>query len=71
MVQMRGSSNNYEHEFSGIREVNNKLTALDTQQCVLRRTCTTTSTFNTLSKSNTSGDKDMCTNEITATLNRK
>ena len=71
MVQRRGGSGGCEHEFGGIREKNDKPTALDVQQGVARRTGTKTSTFNALSKANTSGDKDIYTNEITATLYRK
>ena len=55
----------------GIRERNAKPAALDVQQSVARRTGTKTSIFNALSKANTSGDKDIFTNEITAKLYRK
>ena len=71
MVQWRGGSDDCEHEFGGIRERKAKPTALDVQQGVARRTGTKTSTFNTLSKANTSGDKDIYTNEITTELKRK
>ena len=71
MVQRRGGSDDCEHEFGGIRERNAKPSALDVQQGVARRTGTKTSTFNALSKANTSGDKNIYTNEITATITRK
>ena len=71
MVQQRSGSDDCEHEFGGIRQRNAKPAALDIQQGVARRTGTRTSTFNALSKANTSGDKSIFTNEITATLNRK
>ena len=71
MVQRRGGSDDCEHEFGGIRERNDKPSALDVQQSVARRTGTKTSTFNTLSKANTCGDKDIFSNEITARLKRK
>ena len=66
-----GGSDDCEHEFGGIREKDDKPSALDVQQGVARRTGTKTSTFNALSKANTAGDKDIYTNEITATLKRK
>ena len=71
MVQRRGGSDDCEHEFGGIREKNDKPTALDVQQGVARRTGTKTSTFNFISKANTSGDKAIFTNEIKAKLKRK
>ena len=55
----------------GIREKNNKTSALDIQQCVARRTGTKTSTFNALSKANTSVDKTIFTKEITSKLIQK
>ena len=71
MVQRRGGSDDCEHEFGGIRERNAKPSALDVQQGVARRTGTKSSTFNALSKANTSGDKNIYTSEITATITRK
>ena len=71
MVQRRGGSDDCEHEFGGIRQKNDKPSALDVQKGVARRTGTKTSTFNALSKANTAGDKDIYTSEITATLKRK
>ena len=71
MVQRRGGSDDCEHEFGGIREKNDKPSALDVREGVARRTGTKTSTFNALSKANTSGDKEIYTNEITSTLRRK
>ena len=71
MVQRPGGSDDCEHEFGGIREKNDKPTALDVQQGVARRTGTKTSTFNALSKANTSGDKDIFTNELKTKLHRK
>jgi len=65
MVQRRGGSDDCEHKFGGIREKNDKPTDLDVQQGVARRTGTKTSVFNALSKTNTSSDKDIFTNEIT------
>ena len=71
MVQRRGGSDDCEHEFGGIRERNAKPAALDMQQGLSRRTGTRTSTFNALSKANTSGDTGIYTSEITGTLTRK
>ena len=71
MVQRRGGSDDCEHEFGGIRERNDKPSALDVQQVVSRRTGTKTSTFNAISKANTSGDKDIYASEITSKLMRK
>ena len=71
MVQRRGGSDDCEHEFGGIRENNDKPTALDVQQGISRQTGYRTSTFNALCKANTSGVKDIYTNEITSTLKRK
>ena len=67
MVQRRGGSDDWEHEFQGIREKNDKPSALDVREGVIRRTWTKTSTFNALSKASTSGDKEIYTNEITFT----
>ena len=71
MVQRRGGSDDCEHEFGGIRERNSKPTALDVQQGVSRRMGTKTSTFNAISKANTSGDTNIFSNEMIAKLNRK
>ena len=71
MIQRRGGSDDCEHEFGGIRERNAKPTALDVQQGVTRQTGTKTLIFNALSKANTSGDKDIHTNEIISILYKK
>ena len=70
MVQRRGGSDDCEHKFGGTRERIAKPTALDIQQGLSRQTSTRTSTFNTLSKANTSGDQSIFTNEITGTFIR-
>ena len=71
MKQRSAGTDDCEHEFAGIKSKNNKPTQQDCRNYTARMTGARTSTFTTINKSNTSGDKVIFTEEITAPIKKK
>ena len=71
MKQRSAGTDDCEHEFAHIKSKNYKPTQQDCRNYTARMTGARTSTFTTINNSNTSGDKMIYTEEITAPITKK